>query len=46
MKNPLPRMRMLDGFNQGWIDFERQGTEHRTGTVEIETVLRGLVTQG
>ena len=28
------------------IDFERQGTEHRTGTVEIETVLRGLVTQG
>jgi NAD(P)H dehydrogenase (quinone) len=46
MKNPLPRMRMLDGFNQGWIDFERQGAEHRTGTVEIETVLRDLVAQG
>ena len=46
MKHPMPRMRMLDGFNQGWIDFERQGAEHRTGTVEIETVLRGLVARG
>jgi NAD(P)H dehydrogenase (quinone) len=46
MKNPLPRMRMLDGFNQGWIDFERLGAEHRTGTVEIETVLRDLVARG
>ena len=46
MKNPLPRMRMLDGFNQGWIDFEHQGAEHRTGTVEIETVLRDLVARG
>ena len=23
MKNPTPRMQMLDGFNEGWIDFER-----------------------
>jgi len=46
MKHPMPRMRMLDGFNQGWIDFERQGAEHRTGTVEIETVLRELVARG
>ena len=22
MKNPLPRMRVTDGFNEGWIDFE------------------------
>jgi uncharacterized protein YbjT (DUF2867 family) len=22
MKNPIPRMRMLDGFNEGWIEFE------------------------
>src|SRR3954469_5073954 len=21
MRNPLPRIRMLDGFNEGWIDF-------------------------
>ena len=43
MMNPLPRMRMLDGFNQGWIDFEHQGAEHRIGTVVLETVLRELV---
>jgi uncharacterized protein YbjT (DUF2867 family) len=46
MKNPMPRMRMLDGFNQGWIDFERKGAEQRTGAVEIETVLRNLVARG
>jgi NAD(P)H dehydrogenase (quinone) len=23
MKNPLPRMQMLDGFNEGWMEFER-----------------------
>ena len=22
MKNPGPRIQMLDGFNQGWIEFE------------------------
>lgn len=22
MKHPLPRVRMLDGFNEGWISFE------------------------
>ena len=29
--NPSPRIRMVDGFNEGWIDFERAG-EHREGT--------------
>jgi NAD(P)H dehydrogenase (quinone) len=28
MKHPMPRIRMVDGFNEGWIDFERSG-EHR-----------------
>jgi len=23
MKNPTPRIQMLDGFNEGWIEFER-----------------------
>ena len=23
MKNPVPRIRMLDGFNESWIEFER-----------------------
>ena len=22
MKNPAPRIQMLDGFNEGWIEFE------------------------
>jgi hypothetical protein len=21
IRNPIPRVRMLDGFNEGWIDF-------------------------
>ncbi len=43
MQHPLPRMRMVDGFNEGWIDFERDGTEHRTGEVELAAVLKALV---
>jgi uncharacterized protein YbjT (DUF2867 family) len=43
MNNPLPRMRMLDGFNEGWIDFERVGTEHRRGSVELAAVMEKLV---
>jgi uncharacterized protein YbjT (DUF2867 family) len=41
MANPIPRMQMLDGFNEGWIEFE---TEARTlkGVTPLETVLRGL----
>ena len=42
MKNPMPRIRMVDGFNEGWIDFERAG-EHRQGTVTLETVIAGLI---
>lgn len=41
-KNPLPRMRMVDGFNEGWIDFERNG-EHRIGETTLEAVIAGLV---
>jgi NAD(P)H dehydrogenase (quinone) len=40
MKNPLPRIQMLDGFNEEWIRFE--GVP-RKGEVGLETVLRGLV---
>jgi NAD(P)H dehydrogenase (quinone) len=45
MKNPMPRIRMVDGFNEGWIDFERAG-EHRRGTVTLETVIAGLIGKG
>ncbi|MGH8783078.1 NmrA family NAD(P)-binding protein [Paraburkholderia sp.] len=44
MRHPLPRIRMVDGFNEGWIDFEGgPGIEHRTGTVSLDAVLKELV---
>lgn len=44
MTNPIPRMQMLDGFNEGWIDFERSAdTETATGSTALSTVLRGLL---
>ena len=43
MKNPLPRMRMLDGFNEGWITFEGEDADIVKGDVALETVLRALV---
>jgi NAD(P)H dehydrogenase (quinone) len=46
MQNPQGRIRMLDGFNEGWIEFERQGAERRTGTVTFETVLGELTAKG
>lgn len=45
MKYPLPRMRMLDGFNEGWIDFERLPDEIVRGDVELDTVLGELVSR-
>jgi len=45
MKNPLPRMRMIDGFNEGWIAFEGAEPDIIKGEVGLETVLRGLVLQ-
>jgi len=44
-KDPMPRIRMLDGFNEGWIDFEGDEATVIKGRVELETVLRGLVSQ-
>ena len=43
MKNPTPRIRMLDGFNEGWIEFERGEVGSRKGSVALETVLRSLI---
>jgi uncharacterized protein YbjT (DUF2867 family) len=45
MEHPLPRMRMLDGFNQGWIDFESHPDEVICGQVELETVLGEMVSR-
>ncbi|MBW9052022.1 NmrA family NAD(P)-binding protein [Rhizobium mesosinicum] len=44
MKNPEPRMRMLDGFNEGWIDFEGGREKSVKGATTIETAIRRLVT--
>jgi uncharacterized protein YbjT (DUF2867 family) len=38
--NPLPRMRMLDGFNEGWITFEHADVVK--GDTTLLTVLHGL----
>jgi len=43
MKDPQPRIRMLDGFNEGWIEFEGKGADIRKGNTKLETVLRALV---
>lgn len=41
--DPAPRMRMLDGFNQGWIEFEGGEAGSRKGAVPVEMVVRELV---
>ena len=46
MQHPNGRIRMLDGFNEGWIDFERNGTEQRAGAETFQTVLRDLTSRG
>ncbi|MHC5732030.1 MAG: hypothetical protein ACYTXY_49800, partial [Nostoc sp.] len=41
--NPYPRIRMLDGFNEGWIDFTGDSGASRKGTIDVETVIAELV---
>lgn len=44
MRYPMARIRMLDGFNEGWIDFQGgAGTEHRKGQIPLDDVLKTLV---
>ncbi len=43
MKNPTPRIRMLDGFNEGWIEFEHGNAGSRKGEVALKSVLQTLV---
>ena len=42
-RNPLPRIRMLDGFNESWIEFQDRGRSAMKGTTTLETVIAGLV---
>ncbi|MFI5018396.1 MAG: NmrA family NAD(P)-binding protein [Dongiales bacterium] len=43
MKDPIPRIQMLDGFNEGWIEFEGGEAGSTKGKTKLETVLGGLV---
>jgi NAD(P)H dehydrogenase (quinone) len=43
MKNPALRIQMLDGFNEGWIEFESGAAGSRKGKVELRTVLQRLI---
>jgi len=45
MKNPTPRMQMLDGFNEGWIRFARGGRNARRGTTPLVQVIAALVSR-
>jgi NAD(P)H dehydrogenase (quinone) len=43
IKNPTPRMRMLDGFNDGWIEFVGGEAGSRKGLVPLAVVLEEFV---
>jgi len=43
MKDPIPRIQMLDGFNEGWIEFEAGEAATVKGPTDLEAVLRGLI---
>ncbi|KWA21267.1 NmrA family transcriptional regulator [Burkholderia territorii] len=43
MRHPAPRMRMLDGFNEGWIEFESAREDVVRGEIDADAVLHALV---
>ncbi len=43
MKNPTPRIRMLDGFNEGWIEFEGGPDQLIRGSITLQDVIGDLV---
>jgi uncharacterized protein YbjT (DUF2867 family) len=43
MKNPAPRMQMIDGFNAGWIDFPDRGAHARKGSIDIKQAIDTLI---
>jgi len=45
MKNPLPRIRMVDGFNEGWIDFESGQRGSRKAGTTLQAALQALVSE-
>jgi len=45
MKNTIPRMRMLDGFNEGWIEFEQGKSGSQKGSTSFEAALKSVIEQ-
>ena len=45
MKNPLLRIRMVDGFNEGWIDFESGQRGSRKAATTLQAPLQALVSE-
>ena len=45
MRNPEPRMQMLDGFNAGWIDFPDRGAGALKGAISLRQAVAALVRQ-
>jgi uncharacterized protein YbjT (DUF2867 family) len=43
MKNPTPRIQMIDGFNEGWIEFEGGYENSVKGQTSLKTVLEEMV---
>jgi uncharacterized protein YbjT (DUF2867 family) len=43
LRNTGPRIRMLDGFNEGWIDFSCNGENRLRGTTSAAEVVATLV---
>ncbi len=42
-QHPLPRIRMLDGFNEGWIEFRDNGRWAVKGATTLDSVIAELV---
>jgi NAD(P)H dehydrogenase (quinone) len=42
-QNPIPRIQMLDGFNEGWLVFERGAVEQRRGSTTLQQAIARLV---
>jgi NAD(P)H dehydrogenase (quinone) len=43
MKNPTPRIQMIEGFNAGWIDFADRGAHARKGFTSIDQAITTLI---
>ena len=43
MTNPTPRAQMIDGFNEGWIEFADGGANARRGKIPLAEAVAALV---